>query len=331
MAGRGRGKTLPAWMTNSELGAQAAAQTSSNESAVADQFYDPEPSKEPMVDRNELLALAQTKETVNSNSSSSTSSGSAGAYPQHLQQASTSSSAPPPSLPHSVQRFAVVDAAPPATAGLPYHPPPQLPFSARPGPPQYGAPPQFGGPPLQFGGPPTFSQPPPFMHVGGQMPRPLSFMPPPTFPGAGGFVPRPIPGMLPIAGYPTTTHPANPLSMGMHMQQPMGGMSMGMSATAPTPSAISDPNNDVSCWTEHEKDQRKFWYNRTTAMSTYDKPFCLKTPEERSIPPCLWKEYSQEDGKKYYSDGKESRSDTDMLSYISLFFTLFFLPLYYPF
>ena len=65
MAGRGRGKTLPAWMTNSELGAQVAVQSSSNESAVAtsqsaDQFYDPEPSKEPVIDRSELLAIAKT-------------------------------------------------------------------------------------------------------------------------------------------------------------------------------------------------------------------------------------------------------------------------------
>ena len=54
MAGRGRGKTLPAWMTNSELGAQASVQTNSNEttSQPADQFYDPEPSKEPVIDRS---------------------------------------------------------------------------------------------------------------------------------------------------------------------------------------------------------------------------------------------------------------------------------------
>ena len=32
----------------------------------------------------------------------------------------------------------------------------------------------------------------------------------------------------------------------------------------------------------------------------------LKTPEERSIPPCKWKEYSAADGKKYYSDGTTS-------------------------
>ena len=77
---------------------------------------------------------------------------------------------------------------------------------------------------------------------------------------------------------------------------------------APAPAAVGDPNNEVSSWSEHEaEDKRKYWYNRVTGTSTYDKPFCLKTPEERSIPPCKWKEYTASDGKKYYSDGKESR------------------------
>jgi pre-mRNA-processing factor 40 len=72
------------------------------------------------------------------------------------------------------------------------------------------------------------------------------------------------------------------------------------------PAAI-DPNNDVSCWAEHESEAGlKYWYNRVTLVSTYDKPFCLKTPEERAIPPCAWKEYTAADGKKYYSNGKES-------------------------
>jgi hypothetical protein len=71
-----------------------------------------------------------------------------------------------------------------------------------------------------------------------------------------------------------------------------------------------DPNNDIKCWTEHWSDdgpmKRKYWFNIVTMVSTYEKPFCLKTPEERSIPPCVWKEYSSTDGKVYYSNGTES-------------------------
>ena len=68
-----------------------------------------------------------------------------------------------------------------------------------------------------------------------------------------------------------------------------------------------DPNNDVSAWSEHQmEDGKKFWFNRILGTSTYDKPFVLKSPEERSIPPCKWKEYTTNDGRKYYSDGNES-------------------------
>ena len=68
-----------------------------------------------------------------------------------------------------------------------------------------------------------------------------------------------------------------------------------------------DPSNDVSNWSEHvTNDGRRYWYNKAIAQSTFEKPLVLKTPEERSIPPCKWKEYSSSDGKKYYSDGTTS-------------------------
>ncbi len=74
-------------------------------------------------------------------------------------------------------------------------------------------------------------------------------------------------------------------------------------------SGIIDPNNDVSSWSEHKtEDGRRYWYNNITKISTYDKPNCLKTPEERSIPACEWKEFTSNDGsnRKYYNNGIES-------------------------
>ena len=95
--------------------------------------------------------------------------------------------------------------------------------------------------------------------------------------------------------------------MGMNMMTP--GMSpYGQLPMLIPPPVVGDPMNDMSSWSEHEsEDKRKYWYNRVNGTSTYDKPFCLKTPEERSIPHCKWKEYTSADDKKYYSDGKESR------------------------
>jgi hypothetical protein len=72
------------------------------------------------------------------------------------------------------------------------------------------------------------------------------------------------------------------------------------------PTSGGDPNNEKTNWSVHiAPDGKKYWYNRVTEQSTFDKPFCLKTPEERSIPPCKWKEYVA-NGQKYYSDGKDS-------------------------
>ena len=121
-------------------------------------------------------------------------------------------------------------------------------------------------------------------------------------------------GMPFLAAPGTLAAPGLGLGQGLgSFPQSMGrGFPLGVAprgpAPAPAPVAVGDPNNEVSSWSEHEaEDKRKYWYNRVTGTSTYDKPFCLKTPEERSIPPCKWKEYTSGDGKKYYSDGKESR------------------------
>lgn len=89
-------------------------------------------------------------------------------------------------------------------------------------------------------------------------------------------------------------------SMNPAMMQPVPFVPMASAA-------FNDPNNDFSSWSEHTAaDGRQYYYNKITKKSTYDKPECLKSAEERSIPPCPWKEYSA-DGKKYYSDGKESK------------------------
>ena len=138
----------------------------------------------------------------------------------------------------------------------------------------------------------------------------------PSMPGMGMGLPLQQPVLSSVGrGLPLQQPGALPLGMSLGMvggfPQPIGrGMPLALPrgpAPAPAPVAVGDPNNEVSSWSEHEaEDKRKYWYNRVNGTSTYDKPFCLKTPEERSIPPCKWKEYTAADGKKYYSDGKES-------------------------
>mmetsp|Transcript_24609 Transcript_24609/g.26920 ORF Transcript_24609/g.26920 Transcript_24609/m.26920 type:complete len:825 (-) Transcript_24609:144-2618(-) len=142
--------------------------------------------------------------------------------------------------------------------------------------------------------PPTLGGIPPILPPRLPITAPLSALP--GFPGA---LPAGIPG-LPLPGVMPFVPPRFPLSF------PLPGRPLA-AAAAVTSSSGLDPNNDITCWSEHTSEEgRKYWYNSVTYVSTYEKPFCLKTPEERSIPPCPWKEYAAEGGKTYYSNGKES-------------------------
>ncbi|KAM1031140.1 hypothetical protein ACFX2C_034971 [Malus domestica] len=63
-------------------------------------------------------------------------------------------------------------------------------------------------------------------------------------------------------------------------------------------------------WREHTSaDGRKFYYNRRTALSTWEKPLELMTPMERADASTNWKEFTSPDGRKYYYNKvtKESR------------------------
>jgi hypothetical protein len=110
-------------------------------------------------------------------------------------------------------------------------------------------------------------------------------------------------------------------------KQPLGGglglgipaaAAMGGTGLAATPAAaavrVGDPTNDAACWSEHTPVlgpaggcTNRYWYNMVTGISTYDKPLCLKTPEERAVANCPWKEYLSAEGKLYYSNGTDSR------------------------
>jgi hypothetical protein len=126
-------------------------------------------------------------------------------------------------------------------------------------------------------------------------------------------VPQPLPFMPPVP--PTFMPPFMPPPMPMNLQLPTGLPILPPKFPSLQPlnknmsdQRVTDPNNDVTCWSEYKDTHgRRYWHNIATMQSTYDKPFCLKTPEERSIPPCPWKEYVTPEGKFYYSNGTDSR------------------------
>ena len=121
--------------------------------------------------------------------------------------------------------------------------------------------------------------------------------------------------MMPMMSQPPPMQMSMQMPLQMPLQMPMTPLPIlpvpGLPRTSSSSSSQGertiDPSNDVSNWSEHTtNDGRKYWYNKAIAQSTFEKPLVLKTPEERSIPPCKWKEYSTPDGKKYYSDGASS-------------------------
>ncbi|KAK9946354.1 hypothetical protein M0R45_011823 [Rubus argutus] len=69
-------------------------------------------------------------------------------------------------------------------------------------------------------------------------------------------------------------------------------------------SAVNVPNltqPSPSDWQEHmAADGRRYYFNRSTRQSSWEKPLELMTPLERADASTVWKEYTSADGKKYY-------------------------------
>lgn len=163
---------------------------------------------------------------------------------------------------------------------------------------------------------PSFLQPPNSFAI--NVPKPFQT---PIYPGLGHGLQAPttlgMPGNTPFAYNVPSWNPATqyglqqlPTQMPTFVPPPRAYPTNPMQPrpiSAGPPQLAMDPNNDVKAWSEHSgTDGRVYWFNKLTAVSTYEKPFCLKTPEERAIPPCPWKEYATPEGKKYYSNGTES-------------------------
>ncbi|KAI9334514.1 hypothetical protein DFJ73DRAFT_852971 [Zopfochytrium polystomum] len=58
-----------------------------------------------------------------------------------------------------------------------------------------------------------------------------------------------------------------------------------------------------SPWIAHtQSDGKVYYFNSITGTSTWEKPDELKTPLERALAACDWKEYKTESGKRYFSN-----------------------------
>nr|XP_048336341.1 pre-mRNA-processing protein 40A isoform X2 [Ziziphus jujuba var. spinosa] len=79
-------------------------------------------------------------------------------------------------------------------------------------------------------------------------------------------------------------------------QPPM--MNVAAPATSTQPSLSAEASLD---WREHTSaDGRRYYYNRKTKLSSWDKPLELMTATERADASTNWKEFTSLDGRKYY-------------------------------
>ena len=63
---------------------------------------------------------------------------------------------------------------------------------------------------------------------------------------------------------------------------------------------MTDPAKDAASWTEHtHSDGRRYYYNKVTKASSWDKPECLKNHTEKANT-TSWKEYKTADGRDYF-------------------------------
>ncbi|KAF8114111.1 hypothetical protein N665_0042s0033, partial [Sinapis alba] len=72
-----------------------------------------------------------------------------------------------------------------------------------------------------------------------------------------------------------------------------------------TPATPTDPGSltpqSASDWMEHTSaDGRKYYYNKQTKQSSWEKPLELMTPLERADATTVWKEFTTAEGRKYY-------------------------------
>ncbi|XP_031281383.1 pre-mRNA-processing protein 40A [Pistacia vera] len=65
---------------------------------------------------------------------------------------------------------------------------------------------------------------------------------------------------------------------------------------------VTSINQASSCdWQEHTaSDGRRYYYNKRTKQSSWEKPLELMTPIERADASTVWKEFTTQEGKKYY-------------------------------
>eukprot|EP01097_Dermamoeba_algensis_P006001 TRINITY_DN3780_c0_g1_i2.p1 TRINITY_DN3780_c0_g1~~TRINITY_DN3780_c0_g1_i2.p1 ORF type:complete len:755 (-),score=262.22 TRINITY_DN3780_c0_g1_i2:188-2452(-) len=105
---------------------------------------------------------------------------------------------------------------------------------------------------------------------------------------------------------PTNASPSQTVSASTH--------SASISTSSSTGHATSGPT--IGDWTEYTTPAgKKYYYNKATKVSVWDKPNEFKTAKEKEVeksPSCPWKEYVADSKKKYYYNSLTRESTWEM-------------------
>ncbi|KAK0576564.1 hypothetical protein LWI29_019706 [Acer saccharum] len=144
-------------------------------------------------------------------------------------------------------------------------------------------------------------------HTGPAMNNHMSGLGAPGMPPSSSytFVPssqfQPIPQMhAPVAGQSWMSSANHGASLAAPVQQT--GQQVPLPSSTDTAAHVpSNSQSSLSDWQEHmASDGRRYYYNKRTKQSSWEKPVELMTPIERADASTVWKEFTTQEGKKYY-------------------------------
>ncbi|KAJ4797746.1 Pre-mRNA-processing protein 40A [Rhynchospora pubera] len=195
-------------------------------------------------------------------------------------------------------------------------PPPQY---APPGPQQFRpmVPGQQAIPYHQPGVAPSSSQPVAAMQYVQQAARPMPGGSAPAAPASYSYGPSAygmapggmsMPPQYPPAA-PTLTQQWAPAStQGAPLAPPLGQPGQLPSSNGTAAQSVSSESTP-SDWIEHTAaDGKKYYYNKKTRQSSWEKPLELMTPIERADASTPWKEFTTPEGRKYYFNKETKQS-----------------------
>ncbi|KAL1534229.1 pre-mRNA-processing protein 40A-like [Salvia divinorum] len=181
-----------------------------------------------------------------------------------------------------------------------------------------GQPPQFSQPMQQFMSQPTQpglgapSSYPQSMPMPSGMAQPQSTPPGQGVPFSSSYTFQPS-SQMPMAVGSTGPQPWMQQSgQGTPVvapQQPSSSQAFPTTATVPAVNGLSVAQQSTSDWQEYDAaDGRRYYYNKSTKQSSWEKPLELMTPLERADASSVWKEFTTPEGRKYYYNKETKQS-----------------------